>query len=198
MALQKPTEVELGQWYFQRYIEQFPTFGEIVFFDRSWYNRAGVEKVMDFCQEKEYMDFVSQTPEFEKMITKSGISLTKFWFSVSREEQLRRFVRRILDPLKQWKISLMDIASLNRWKTYTEAKESMFFYTDTPESPWKVIRSDCKKRARLNAIRYILTQYKYTDRDEDKLGIVDSKIIGPAEHIYEPDELIHREMFVKK
>lgn len=198
VALQKPTEVEMGQWYFQRYIEQFPTFGEIVFFDRSWYNRAGVEKVMDFCREKDYLDFVSQTPSFEKMIVQSGIHLTKFWFSVSREEQLKRFIRRILDPLKQWKISPMDIASLNRWETYTEAKESMFFYTDTPESPWKVIRSDCKKRARLNAMRYILSLYTYSDKNEDALGKVDTKIIGAAAKIYEPDELIHREMFVKK
>ena len=195
VALEKPTEVEAGQWYFQRYIERFPTFGEIVFFDRSWYNRAGVEKVMDFCTEKQYMDFVSQAPEFEKMIVKSGISMTKFWFSVSREEQLKRFIRRILDPLKQWKISPMDIASLNRWETYTEAKESMFFFTDTPECPWRVIRSDCKKRARLNAIRHILASFPYAGKDEAAVGIVDDKILGPAESIYEPDELIHREMF---
>lgn len=198
VALSAPTEVERGQWYFQRYISQFPTYGELVFFDRSWYNRAGVEKVMDFCREKDYMDFVAQTPEFEKMIVKSGIHLTKFWFSVSREEQLKRFIRRILDPLKQWKISPMDIASLNHWETYTEAKESMFFYTDTPDSPWKVIRSDCKKRARLNAMRYILSLYPYADKDDKALGKVDSKIIGSASKIYEPDELIHREMFVKK
>jgi polyphosphate kinase 2 len=198
VALEKPTEVESGQWYFQRYISQLPTEGEIVFFDRSWYNRAGVEKVMDFCNEREYMDFVAHTPKFEKMLINSGIHLIKFWFSVSREEQLRRFVSRIMDPLKQWKISPMDLASLNRWEDYTEAKESMFFFTDTPETPWIVIRSDCKKRARLNAIRYVLNQFEYKGRDSLAIGIPNQSIIGPAAEIYEPDELIHREIFEKK
>lgn len=197
VALEKPTEVEMGQWYFQRYTNQLPTTGEIVFFDRSWYNRAGVEKVMDFCNEKQYMDFVAHAPKFEKMLINSGIHLVKFWFSVSREEQLRRFVSRIMDPLKQWKISPMDLASLNRWEDYTEAKESMFFFTDTPETPWTVVRSDCKKRARLNAIRYVLSQFDYKDRDSMAIGIPDSKIIGPAAEIYEPDEIIHREIFEK-
>jgi polyphosphate kinase 2 len=195
VALEKPNEQEAGQWYFQRYINHFPTQGEIVFFDRSWYNRAGVEKVMDFCTEKQYMDFVSHVPDFEKMISDSGITLIKFWFSVSREEQLRRFLARILDPLKQWKISPMDIASLNRWETYTEAKESMFFFTDTPETPWTVVRSDCKKRARLNAMRFVLDTFGYDGKDEMVLGRPDSKIVGPADQVYEPDELIHREIF---
>lgn len=195
VALEKPTEREAGQWYFQRYVNHFPTSGEIVFFDRSWYNRAGVEKVMDFCTEREYMDFVSHVPSFEKMILDSGIILFKFWFSVSREEQLRRFLGRIMDPLKRWKISPMDIASLNRWQTYTEAKESMFFFTDTPDTPWTVIRSDCKKRARINAMRFVLSKLPYDGKDEGIVGTADAKIIGRADEIYEPDELLHREIF---
>lgn len=195
VALEKPTEREAGQWYFQRYINHFPTRGEIVFYDRSWYNRAGVEKVMDFCSERDYMDFVSHAPSFEKMILDSGIILFKFWFSVSREEQLRRFLGRIMDPLKRWKISPMDLASLNRWQTYTEAKESMFFFTDTPETPWTVIRSDCKKRARLNAMRFVLSELPYDGKNEGIVGVPDSKIIGRADEIYEPDELLHREIF---
>lgn len=196
VALLKPSEKEQGQWYFQRYIHHLPTAGEIVFFDRSWYNRAGVEKVMEFCDAKEYERFVSQCPNFENMIMSSGVALDKFWFSVSREEQLRRFLARILDPLKQWKISPMDLESLSRWNEYTNAKESMFFYTDTPESPWKVIRSDCKKRARLNAMKYILTQYDYEEKDEAMIGTVDNKILGPASEIYEQGELEHRELIV--
>lgn len=195
VALEKPTETERGQWYFQRYARQLPTSGEIVFFDRSWYNRAGVEKVMDFCSEQEYMEFVSQAPAFEGMLLRSSISLIKFWFSVSREEQLRRFVSRITDPLKQWKISPMDLASLSRWREYTESKESMFFFTDGPECPWRVVRSDCKKRARLNVMRYFLDSFDYKGKDEEVIGKVDPKILGPAEAIYEPDELIHREVF---
>ena len=166
-----------------------------MFFDRSWYNRAGVEKVMEFCTEKQYMEFVSQAPAFEGMLLRSDIVLIKFWFSVSRTEQLRRFVQRIVDPLKQWKISPMDLASLSRWDDYTEAKESMFFFTDGPECPWRVVRSDCKKRARLNVMRYVLNNIPYEDKDESVIGSVDSKILGPAEKIYEPDELLHRELF---
>ena len=195
VALEKPTEAESGQWYFQRYVSHLPTSGEIVFFDRSWYNRAGVEKVMEFCTEKQYMEFVSQAPAFEGMLLRSDIVLIKFWFSVSRTEQLRRFVQRIVDPLKQWKISPMDLASLSRWDDYTEAKESMFFFTDGPECPWRVVRSDCKKRARLNVMRYVLNNIPYEDKDESVIGSVDSKILGPAEKIYEPDELLHRELF---
>jgi polyphosphate kinase len=198
VALEKPTNVEQGQWYFQRYISQLPTHGEIVLFDRSWYNRAGVEKVMDFCSEREYMNFVAQTPNFERMLISSGITFYKFWFSVSREEQLRRFIGRILDPLKQWKISPMDIASLSLWSKYTEAKESMFFFTDTPDCPWIVIRSDDKKRARLNTLRYVLNSINYDGRDEATVKAINPSIIGRAADIYEPDELIHREVFEKK
>lgn len=198
VALEKPSIKEQGQWYFQRYITQLPTNGEIVLFDRSWYNRAGVERVMDFCTEKQYMNFIVEVPDFEKMLIRNDIHFTKFWFSVSQKEQLRRFLGRILDPLKQWKISPMDIASLNNWSKYTEAKESMFFTTDTKDAPWTVVRSDCKKRARLNAMRYILTQFDYDGRDDRYIGLIDKKIIGRASDIYEPDEMIHREAFQKQ
>lgn len=197
VALEKPTELEKGQWYFQRYINHFPADGEVVFFDRSWYNRAGVERVMNFCTEQQYNNFVNHVPDFERMITDEGIILFKFWFSVSREEQVRRFIGRIMNPIKQWKISPMDLASLNKWRLYTEAKESMFFHTDTDQAPWTVIRSDCKKRARLEAIRFFLSNIDYTGKNKNTVGKPDSNIIGRADQIYEPDELLHREMFIK-
>lgn len=197
VALDKPTDAESGQWYFQRYVTQLPTKGEIVFFDRSWYNRAGVEKVMGFCSNEQYLEFVSQAPKFEEMLNKSGIHLIKFWFSVSREEQLRRFVARIQNPLKRWKISPMDLASLPHWSKYTEAKESMLFYTDTPETPWTVIKSDDKKRARLNALRYVLHQFPYDGKDMGNVGELDESIIGRANEVYSEEELLHAEMFDK-
>lgn len=197
VALNKPTEKERGEWYFQRYIVQLPTEGEIVFFDRSWYNRAGVEKVMSFCSPKEYLEFIEQVSSFEKMLINSGTSVIKLWFSVSREEQLRRFISRTHDPLKQWKLSPMDVASLERWDDYTEAKETMFYHTDKDFSPWTVIRSDDKKRARLNALRYFLEQFDYDNKNLDNAFPLDSQVIGRAESIYEPDELIHREYFNK-
>ncbi len=197
VALEKPNDVEMGQWYFQRYIRHLPTDGEIVFFDRSWYNRAGVEKVMGFCSPEEYIRFVKQAPIFEKMIRDSDVTLVKFWFSVSREEQLRRFIARTHDPLKQWKLSPMDVASLSRWTEYTIAKEEMFWYTDTPESPWVVVRSDDKKRARLNAMRYVLDFFDYDNKDKRAIIPIDYDIIGPAEKIYEPDEYIHRDRLSK-
>jgi polyphosphate kinase 2 len=147
VALEKPSETERGQWYFQRYVEHLPTAGEIVMFDRSWYNRAGVERVMGFCTEKEYQEFTHQAPMFERQLVASGIHLIKFWFSVSRKEQRRRFKERELHPLKQWKLSPIDVASLDKWDDYTKAKEAMFFETDTADAPWTVIKSDCKKRA---------------------------------------------------
>jgi polyphosphate kinase 2 len=156
VALEKPSEVERGQWYFQRYVSELPTAGEIVMFDRSWYNRAGVERVMGFCNNEEYIEFMRQAPEFERNLSRSGIHLIKFWFSVSKKEQRRRFKERELHPLKQWKLSPIDLASLDKWDDYTKAKEAMFFHTDTADSPWTVIKSDCKKRARLNAMRYVL------------------------------------------
>lgn len=197
VALEKPTEVERGQWYFQRYIRHFPTDGEIVFFDRSWYNRAGVEKVMGFCTPQEYIRFVHQVPAFERMIVESGTTLVKFWFSVSREEQLRRFLARKEDPLKQWKLSPMDVASLSRWTEYTIAKEEMFWHTDLPETPWVVVRSDDKKRARLNAMRYILDFFDYENKNRRAIIPIDHEIIGRAEKIYEPDEYVQRNLLTR-
>jgi len=190
VALAKPTETERGQWYFQRYVEQLPTKGEIVFFDRSWYNRAGVEHVMGFCNRNEYLEFMRQTPEFERMLVRSGIRLVKFWFSVSREEQLRRFMSRAHDPLKQWKLSPMDVESLGLWDKYTKAKEAMLFYTDTADAPWTVIRSDDKKRARLNAIMYLLRSLPYKGKDEVLLKNLNPLIVGSSREIYESGEVV--------
>lgn len=178
VALEKPSETERGQWYFQRYIQHLPSFGEIVLFDRSWYNRAGVERVMGFCTDEEYSEFLRQAPEFERNLVRSGIRLIKFWFSVSRKEQARRFKQRESDPLKQWKLSPVDIASRNRWDDYTRAKETMFRATDTMEAPWTVINSDCKKRARLNAMRYVLHTIPYTQRDAANVGEIDVRLVS--------------------
>lgn len=177
VALEKPSETERGQWYFQRYIERLPTNGEIVFFDRSWYNRAGVERVMGFCQPHEYLQFMRQTPELERMLVNSGIHLFKFWFSVSRDEQLRRFISRRDDPLKHWKLSPVDIQSLDRWDDYTAAKNDMFFHTHTGDAPWTVIKSDDKKRARINCIRHFLSQLDYPNKDIKAIGTVDNLIV---------------------
>jgi polyphosphate kinase 2 len=178
VALEKPSEIERGQWYFQRYIEHLPTRGEIVLFDRSWYNRSGVERVMDFCTDGEYDEFLRQCPEFERQLVRSGIHLFKFWFSVSRKEQRRRFKERKLHPLKQWKLSPVDLASLDKWDDYTRAKEAMFLHCDTSDAPWTVIKSDCKKRARLNAMRYVLHRMPYARKDPSLLGPVDPLIVG--------------------
>ena len=178
VALEKPSEGERGQWYFQRYIRHLPTAGEIVLFDRSWYNRAGVERVMGFCSDDEYLEFLRQAPEFERQLARSGIHLFKFWFSVSRDEQRRRFKERQLHPLKQWKLSPIDRASLDKWDDYTRAKEAMFLHCDTPDAPWTVIKSDCKKRARLNAMRYVLHRLSYANRDLARIGDVDPLIVG--------------------
>lgn len=188
VALEKPTETERGQWYFQRYVQTLPTAGEIVLYDRSWYNRAVVERVMGFCTDEEYQIFMEQVPDFEKHLTQSGIILIKFWFSVSRDEQRVRFHRREHDPLKQWKLSPVDKASLNKWDDYTVAKEAMFFETDTNESPWIVIKSDCKKRARLNAMRYVLNKLDYDGKDSSQIGNIDPLIVGRAGALYETDE----------
>jgi polyphosphate kinase 2 len=188
VALEKPTETERGQWYFQRYVQHLPTAGEIVLFDRSWYNRAGVERVMGFCTDAEYEEFMRQAPEFERMMVRNGIQLIKFWFSVSREEQRRRFKERRVHPLKQWKLSPIDMASLDKWDDYTKAKEAMFFYTDTADAPWTVIKSDCKKRARLNAMRYILHRLPYDKKDSQRIGPLDSLIVGRANVVYERGE----------
>jgi polyphosphate kinase len=191
VALAKPSDTERGQWYFQRYIERLPTKGEIVFFDRSWYNRAGVEHVMGFCTPHEYLEFMRQTPEFERMMVRSGIRLYKFWFSVSREEQLRRFLGRAQDPLKQWKLSPMDVESLGRWESYTKAKEAMLFYTDTADAPWTIVRSDDKNRARLNAMKHVLHTIPYAGKDTDVVTAPDPHIVGSAKDIYEHGEDSH-------
>ncbi|MBK9992686.1 MAG: polyphosphate kinase 2 [Saprospiraceae bacterium] len=188
VALEKPTEEEKGQWYFQRYVKHLPTNGEIVLFDRSWYNRAGVERVMGFCTDSEYLEFMRQVPEFERNLVRSNIILFKFWFSVSQDEQRRRFKDRESHPLKQWKLSPIDKASLDKWAEYTEAKEKMFFHTDTSDAPWTVVKSNCKKRARLNAMRYILHKFPYTNKDPKMIGRVDSLIVGRSNVIYEKGE----------
>ena len=188
VALEKPTEVERGQWYFQRYVQHLPTNGEIVLLDRSWYNRAGVERVMGFCNDYEYTEFMRQVPEFERMLARQGVHLIKFWFSVSREEQRRRFKERKVHPLKQWKLSPIDMASLDKWDDYTRAKEAMFFHTDTADAPWTVIKSDCKKRARLNALRYILHKLPYATKDVQRIGNLDPLIVGRANVVYERGE----------
>ena len=193
VALEKPTEVERGQWYFQRYIQHLPSRGEIVMFDRSWYNRAGVERVMGFCTAEEYLEFMRQAPELERMLVRSGITLFKLWFSVSRNEQFRRFQARREDPLKQWKLSPVDLASLDKWEQYTEAKEAMFFYTDTADAPWTVIKSDCKKRARINAMRFVLHALDYDNKDPKVACAPDPRIVGSAKTIYEQGEKILNE-----
>ena len=188
VALEKPTPVEQGQWYFQRYVQHLPTRGELVLFDRSWYNRAGVERVMGFCTDAELTEFLRQAPEFERNLTRSGVHLIKLWFSVSREEQRRRFREREKHPLKQWKLSPVDIASLDKWDEYTDAKKAMFVHTDTLEAPWTVIKSDCKKRARLSAIRYVLHKLPYAGKQVDHIGPLDPLIVGRAYDVYETGE----------
>jgi polyphosphate kinase 2 len=188
VALEKPTEKEQDEWYLQRYVPHLPDPGEIVFFDRSWYNRAGVERVMHFCSPPEYVEFLQEAPEFERMLARDGITLIKFWFSVSRGEQLHRFVRRQTDPLKQWKLSPIDLASLDKWDEYTEAKQAMFFYTDLADAPWTVVKSNDKKRARLEAIRHVLSRLPYEDRDDRVVGRPDPLLVGAAPQLFEVGE----------
>jgi polyphosphate kinase 2 len=183
VALEKPSERERTQWYFQRYIQHLPAGGEIVFFDRSWYNRAGVERVMGFCSPSEYLEFMRQAPDLERMLTRSGIRLFKFWFSVTREEQLKRFEARETDPLKQWKLSPIDKASLDKWDDYTEAKEAMFFYTDTADAPWTIVKSNDKRRARLEAMRFFLAALPYPGKDHAVVHAPDPLIVGGAGHV---------------
>ncbi|MEU4402303.1 polyphosphate kinase 2 [Micromonospora orduensis] len=188
VALAKPDEREAGQWYFQRWMAHLPAAGEMVLFDRSWYNRAGVERVMGFCTRKEYLEFLRQAPELERMLVRSGIRLVKFWFSVSQNEQRTRFAIRQVDPVRQWKLSPMDIASLDRWDEYTEAKEAMFFWTDTADAPWTVVKSNDKKRARIEAMRHVLHRFDYTGKDPEVVGTPDPQIIGPAGLDLGPEE----------
>lgn len=177
VALSKPTETERGQWYFQRYINHFPTNGDMVLFDRSWYNRPGVERIMGFCEESDVADFFDETPGFEEMLVHSGTHVFKFWLTVGREEQLRRFHRRKNDPLKRWKLSPIDYAYLGKWHEYTEARQEMFERTHSEAAPWTIIRSNDKKRARLNTIRVVLSHFDYSGKDHDVIGTVDDKIV---------------------
>lgn len=190
VALNKPTDTERGQWFYQRYIQQLPTSGEMVFYDRSWYNRAGVERVMGFCSPSEYLEFMRQTPDMERMMVRSGIRMYKYWFSVTREEQKRRFDSRKDDPLKRWKLSPVDLASLSKWDDYTEAKEAMFFYTDTADAPWTIIKSNDKKRARINTMKHFLSTIEYPDKDYDIVGQPDPLIVGRASHVVHGSEHI--------
>ncbi|MDJ0778294.1 MAG: polyphosphate kinase 2 [Gammaproteobacteria bacterium] len=182
VALEKPTVAEQTQWYFQRYINHLPSAGEIVLFDRSWYNRAGVERVMGFCEPGAYLEFMRQCPEIERMLVRSGILLFKYWFSVTQDEQRRRFESRREDPLKQWKLSPIDQASIDKWDDYTEAKEAMFFYTDTADAPWTIVKSDDKKRARLNCMRHFLSTLNYDGKDLDSFGEADPFIVTSSDH----------------
>ena len=188
VALDKPSERERGQWFFQRYVQHLPTAGEMVFFDRSWYNRAGVERVMGFCTPHEYLEFMRQTPQLERMLVNSGVLLYKYWFSVSREEQLRRFISRRDDPLKHWKLSPIDIKSLDMWDDYTEAKNAMFFHTDTADAPWSVIKSDDKKRARLNCMRHFLHSLHYPGKDEHVAHAPDPLLVGSGSEVLANEE----------
>ncbi len=192
VALTKPNEREKGQWYFQRYIRHLPTEGEIVLFDRSWYNRAVVERVMNFCTQDQYEEFMRQAPLMERMLVREGIMLIKFWFSVSRREQIARFTIRRIDPVRQWKLSPMDLASLDRWESYTDAKEAMFYYTDSAWAPWTVVRSNDKKRGRIEAMRYVLDKVPYDEKDASIVGEPDPLIVGPAHDIYEYGEATGR------
>ena len=191
VALPAPSERERGQWYFQRYVAHLPAPGEIVLFDRSWYNRAGVERVMGFCTEEEVAEFFRSTPEFERMLVRSGITLVKYWFSITDDEQHRRFLMRIRDPLKQWKLSPMDLESRVRWEAYTKAKEAMLEHTHISEAPWRIVEAVDKKRARLNCISHLLSQFPYEE-------VVRPEVVLPK-RVHNPDYIrdpIPKEMYV--
>jgi polyphosphate kinase 2 len=185
VALEKPTEIQQGQWYFQRYVEQLPGAGEIVFFDRSWYNRAGVERVMGFCSEVEYRRFLDQAPPLERMLVEDGIDLIKFWFSVTQSEQRTRFTLRRVDPVKQWKLSPMDLASLDKWQAYTAAKEQMFRSTHTEYAPWTVVKSNDKRRGRLESMRFVLSRFDYPGKNADVVKEADPLLVGPPDVVLE-------------
>ena len=187
VALEKPTHHELGQWYFQRYIEHLPTRGEILFLDRSWYNRAGVERVMGFCTQVQYLEFMRQCPELEQMLVNSHINLFKYYFSVTKKEQRARFKSREHDVLKQWKLSPVDMAAVSMWSEYTRAKEAMFFYTDTAACPWTIIKSDDKKRARFNCMQDFLSRLDYPDKDLDVVSTPDPLIVGSPSQVIRKD-----------
>ena len=188
VALEKPNERERTQWYFQRYFSQLPAAREIVLFDRSWYNRAVVEHVMGFCTPSEYREFMEQTPGLEQALVDSEIHLIKLWFSVSRAEQRTRFIIRVLDPLRQWKLSPVDLAALDRWDDYTRSKEAMFERTDTPAAPWTVVKSNDKKRGRIAALRWVLSTLDYPTKDPDVVSTPDPLIVGPPAQVFEQSE----------
>ena len=193
VALEKPNERQSTQWYFQRYIEHLPAAGELVLFDRSWYNRAGVERVMGFCTDEQYREYLRQAPGFERMLVRDGIHLVKLWFSVSQSEQRTRFVIRQVDPVRQWKLSPTDLASLDKWAAYTEAKEAMFFYTDTEWAPWTVVKSNDKKRGRIEAMRFVLSLFDYAEKDAELVATPDPRIIGSAADVVEHGETVGRQ-----
>jgi polyphosphate kinase 2 len=178
VALSKPTEAERGQWYFQRYVAQLPTKGDIVLFDRSWYNRAGVERVMGFCTEDQVADFLRDAPEFEGLLVRDGIRLFKIYLSVGREMQLERFHERRHDPFKQWKVTEIDLAAIHKWDDYTRAEADMFRFTNTAISPWTNIHANDQRRARLESMRVVLSAIDYTGKDRDAVGTLDDKIVG--------------------
>lgn len=188
VALEKPTEREQSQWYLQRYVEHFPAAGELVMFDRSWYNRAGVERVMGYCTDEQYAEFMRSTPEFESMLAQSGIRIFKFWFSVGEAEQRRRFLERRTDPVKRWKLSPTDLASLDKWDEYTQAKEEMFRATHTEVAPWTVVKSNDKKRARLEAMKWVLNSFEYDGKNDSVIGSNDPLIIGSPAEVYDQGE----------
>ena len=181
VALSAPTEKEKTQWYFQRYVAHLPSAGEIVILDRSWYNRSGVEKVMGFCSDKEYINFLQTCPDFERMLISSGIQLIKYWFSVSPEEQIKRFQGRIDDPTKGWKLSPMDLESVNRWDDYSKAKDKMLEHTDTESSPWYLVESDNKKKARINCISHLLSLVEYSEVEHEEIKLPDRVLTGSVE-----------------
>jgi polyphosphate kinase 2 len=188
VALGKPTETEAGQWYFQRYVNHLPSAGEIVLFDRSWYNRAVVEPVMGFCTPAQHEEFLRQVPSLEQTWVDSGIHVIKLWFSVSRAEQRTRFTIRVIDPLRQWKLSPVDLRALDKWDDYTHAKDEMFRTTDLPAAPWTVVKSNDKKRCRINALRWVLSRLDYDTKDASVVGVPDPLIVGPAAQVYEQSE----------
>jgi polyphosphate kinase len=188
VALEKPSPREQGQWYFQRYFNHLPAAGEIILFDRSWYNRAVVEPVMGFCTDDQYEEFMAQTPSLEEAFVGTGIHLVKMWFSVSRAEQRTRFTVRVIDPLRQWKLSPVDLAALERWEDYTRAKERMFARTDTAFAPWTVVKSNDKKRGRIAALSWVLAGLDYPTKDPDVIGTPDPLVVGAPANVYEASE----------
>lgn len=190
IALDKPTEAEREQWYFQRYVDHLPTGGEIIFFDRSWYNRAGVERVMGFCSDAEYWEFIEEVPNFERMLVRSGIRLIKIYLSIGLIEQARRFKDRETNPLKQWKLSPVDLVAQAKWDAYTEAKEETFARTHKDYAPWTIVKAEDRLRTRINTMKYVLNTLPYADKDKDVVGRPDPLIVTEAGHIYLPSETI--------